>query len=235
MHPVILVAGASGGLGTSTFAAVLATVLAKDGSPTLVDADTGGGGLDTTLAVEHLDGLRWGDLTEHEGAVDAGALRRHLPQGSVPVLAARGRGPSATTVRSVTTGLARIGPVVVDLPVGPPAPVWADLADLVIVLVGVRPRWLRDGERVAAALGDLEDRVLLVTRGPRLAGRVAARAGEHLRMPLLDHLPDDPGVVRDEARGRAPRPRGQIGAVARAAAAALPVPSLGERVLGLAS
>ena len=43
------------------------------------------------------------------------------------------------------------------------------------------------------------------------------RAAEHLGLPLLDHLADDPGVLREEARGRAPRPRGPVGEVARSA------------------
>ena len=54
---------------------------------------------------------------------------------------------------------------------------------------------------------------------------------------MLDHLCDDPGVVRDEAHGRAPRPKGPVGEVARALAAALPEARqpLSEQVLGLAS
>lgn len=238
MHPVILITGASGGLGASTLAAVTGTVLARESSPTLIDADFGGGGLDATLAVEHLDGLRWEDLAEHEGEVDAGRLRRGLPAGPLPVLAARGRRPEAATARSVTHGLARVGPVVIDVPSGPRVPrVWLELADVVVVLVGLRPRWLRDGEALAAALGEASGRAMLVTRGPRRAARVADRAGEHLGLPLLEHLADDVGVVRDEAHGRAPRPRGAVRDVARALVGALPTEpeSLGEDVLGLAS
>ena len=58
MHPVILVTAASGGLGASTLAVVTATVLSRDSSPTLVDGAFAGGGLDSTLAVEVLDGER---------------------------------------------------------------------------------------------------------------------------------------------------------------------------------
>src|SRR5699024_10867797 len=84
MHPVILAIGASGGLGTSTLAAVTGAVLGRDHAASLVDTDFLGGGLDATVAIEHLDGLRWGDLAEHEGHVDAAALRRRLPAGPVP-------------------------------------------------------------------------------------------------------------------------------------------------------
>lgn len=238
MHPVILVTGASGGLGASTLAAVTATVLSRDSSPTLVDGAFAGGGLDATLAVEHLDGLRWEDLAEHEGEVDAVSLRRGLPEGPVPVLAARGPRPEAGVVRSVTRGLARIGPVVVDAPSGTRAPrVWLELADVVVVLVGLRPRWLRDGQALAAGLGEAAERSILVTRGQRRAAQVAVRASEHLGLPLLEHLADDLGVVRDEARGRAPRPRGPVGEVARALAESLPEERVerGAGVLGLAS
>lgn len=238
MHPVILIIGASGGLGASTLAAVTATVLARDSSPTLVDGDFGAGGLDATLAVEHLEGLRWPDLTEHEGDVDALGLRRDLPEGPVPVLAARGGRPSVGTVRAVTRGLAGVGPVVIDAPSGPSVPrVWVEEADVLVVLVGLRPRWLRDGEALAAVLADASDRTVLVTRGPRRAAGVAVRASDHLGLPLVEHLADDAGVVRDESRGRAPRPRGPAGEVARALAATLPAPSsaVGERVLGVAS
>jgi septum formation inhibitor-activating ATPase MinD len=58
MHPVVVITAASGGLGVSTLAAVTATVLARDSSPTLVDAAFGAGGLDATIAAEHVDGLR---------------------------------------------------------------------------------------------------------------------------------------------------------------------------------
>ena len=237
MHPIVIVTGASGGLGVSTLAAVTATVLARDGSPVLVDAAFGAGGLDATVAVEHEDGLRWADLAEHEGEVDVGRLRRALPQGPVPVLAARGGRPSPRAVSDVVRGLAAGGPVVVDLPCSGRLPrVWSEMADVAVVLVGLRPRWLRDGEALAGQ-GSLPEQTLLVTRGPRRAGRVAERAADHLGLTLLDHLCDDPGVVRDEAHGRAPRPKGPVGEVARALAAALPEARqpLSEQVLGLAS
>ena len=58
MHPVVVITAASGGLGVSTFAATAATVLAREASPTLVDGAFGGGGVDATVAAEHLEGLR---------------------------------------------------------------------------------------------------------------------------------------------------------------------------------
>lgn len=241
MHPVILVTGASGGLGASTLTAVTGAALGRGRAPTLVDADFSGGGLDATVAIEHLDGLRWGDLAEHEGHVDAEGLRRRLPTGPIPVLAARGSTPAISTTTAVVEALARIGPVVLDVPAGPLPEDLAGHADVIIALVGLRPRWLRDGERWAVGLGELSERTLVVTRGPRRAERVSTRAADHLGLPLLEHLADDPGVPRDEARGRAPRPRGPVGEVARALVDALPVSgavvsgTAHDRVLGLVS
>lgn len=239
MHPVVVVTGASGGLGVSTLAAVTATVLARDGSPVLIDAAFGSGGVDATVAAEHVEGLRWGDLAEHDGAVDAARLRQALPQGPVPVLAARGQRPSPVAVREVVAGFAALGPVVVDLPCSGRVPrVWSELADVVVVIVGVRPRWLRDGEAFARSVGPPPpSSTLLVTRGPRRAEQVSERTADHLGLSLLAHLADDSGVVRDEAQGRSPRPKGPVGEVARAIAEALPSvsESLADHVLGLAS
>ena len=216
MHPVILIAGASGGLGASTLAVVTATVLSGTTPGVLVDAGFGSGGLDVTLAAEHAEGLRWGDLAEHEGAADGDALRAALPMGPVPVLAARGPRPGARTVSDVVGALAREGPVVVDLPAGRMAePPWLGLADSVVLLVGLRPRWLRDAQALCSTLGEVRERALLVTRGPRRSGQIGARVGEHLALPHVAHLADDPAVVRDESGGRAPRVRGSVGQTAR--------------------
>ena len=238
MHPIVLIVSASGGLGASTLAAVTAALCARDASPVLVDAAFGSGGLDATVAIEHLEGLRWGDLAEHEGEMDAGAVRRALPEGRVPVLAARGSRPAVGTVREVISALATVGPVIVDLPSAVPVPsAWREVADRIVVIVGLRPRWLRDGQACTEMLGDDAGRAWLVTRGPRRSAGVAARAAHHLGLPLLEHLRDDPGVARDEARGRAPRPRGAVGEVARALVAAMPAVRTAtvDRVLGSAS
>ena len=222
MHPVILIAGASGGLGASTLAVATATVLSGGAPGVLVDAGFGSGGLDVTLAAEHAEGLRWGDLAEHEGEADGSALRAALPMGPVPVLAARGPRPGARTISDVVRALAREGPVVADLPAGRVAePPWLGLADSVVLLVGLRPRWLRDAQTLGSALGGARGRTLLVTRGPRRSEGVGARVGEHLALPHVAHLADDPAVVRDEAGGRAPRVRGSVGQTARQLARAL--------------
>lgn len=214
-HPVVAVSGASGGLGASTLAAAVALAL-RPHPVTLVDGDLRGGGLDVTLGVEHLDGLRWGDLARHEGAAAGEALRRRLPGDPLPVLAARGARPSAAAAREVVAALAREGTVVLDLPVTLLVqPEWRSLTDLAVLLVGLRPRWLRDAEALRPLLADA-DEVVTVTRGAGRSRQAAPRVASHLGHPFVEHLPDDPRVVRAEARGRPPGGRGPVADVARA-------------------
>lgn len=72
----IAVAGAAGGVGTSTFAAALART--ADGA-LLIDADPCSGGIDLLLGVESMPGARWPDLQFGDGTIDPGDLKRALP------------------------------------------------------------------------------------------------------------------------------------------------------------
>ncbi|MEX1909239.1 hypothetical protein L6241_13195 [Janibacter sp. Y6] len=213
MHPVLLLIGASGGLGASTLAAVLAQHL--DG--TLVDGLLDGSGADTTLVLEDEPGLRWPDLAGLDGDVDPARLVRHLPGTRPPVLSAAGPGrvgPDA--VRCALAALRQAAPVVVDLPAAVHrAEPWLAVADVAVVLCGLRPRQVRDA---AAVVGSLREHGLdahLVTRGSRRAEPAGQEVAGHLQAPWLDHLEDHPGVPRDEGAGCPPRARGPLGRVAR--------------------
>lgn len=220
MHPLLLVVPASGGLGASTLAAVTARQLGG----TLVDGDVEGPGADATLVLETEPGLRWPDLAGLEGEVDHRRLLPRLPGQQPHVLA--GAGPctlEAHAVRSAVRALRQAGPVVVDLP----APVvrrypWLDWCDHVALLVGLRPRQVRDGEIVLAMLraGGAEPSV--VTRGARRSEGVGREVADHLGARWLEHLEDHPGVPRDEGAGRPPRVRGPVGRVAKELVALLP-------------
>lgn len=213
MHPVILVVAASGGLGASTLAAVLARTV--DG--VLVDGAVEGTGADATLAREVEPGLRWPDLAALDGAVEGSRLVARLPGADPPVLSAAGPcrlGHAA--VASAVEALRASSPVVVDVPAivlaGQP---WLDWADHVVVLAGLRPRQVRDAEVVVRDLRRRGARPVLVTRGARRSEGVGERVADHLGIPLVDHLEDHPGVQRDEGCGRPPRSRGPVGRVAR--------------------
>lgn len=76
-----IVLSASGGLGTSTFAALLAQTLHglyDDRDFALVDADLSGGGLDVLLGMESELGVLLNAVTAPLGEVDGAALRRRL-------------------------------------------------------------------------------------------------------------------------------------------------------------
>ncbi|WP_370890998.1 hypothetical protein [Janibacter sp. GXQ6167] len=217
MHPVILVLAASGGLGASTFAAALAARVSSGGRAVLIDGDLHGGGIDSTAAIEHEPGLRWGDLGAVEGPVEGSRLIAALPAaGDVAVLSAGGDlRPSPSVIIEVISALAEQAVVVIDGARGALHP-WVEVADHLLLLVGTRPRRLRDGERLVRDLGRARGEALIVTRGSRRARAVGESVAAHLEIPWVDHVRDDPAVVRDEARGRYPRPRGSLGEVVEA-------------------
>jgi hypothetical protein len=110
--PVLGVVGGSGGVGASTFAAVLAAVA---GRATLVDVDESGGGIDVLLGIEQVTGARWSGLRVGGGRLDPALLSDGLPRwGPVSVLAADTE-PAAAAAAQVLDAAATLGPVVVDL------------------------------------------------------------------------------------------------------------------------
>ncbi|MCL2316931.1 MAG: hypothetical protein FWC46_07610 [Actinomycetia bacterium] len=91
---LIQVAGATGGLGTSTVAAGLAVRAARRGLATcLVELDRFGGGLDLLFGAEDEPGWRWGDLASARGHL--AELRGHLPSVCGVEMIAVGRGAAA--------------------------------------------------------------------------------------------------------------------------------------------
>ena len=86
----ILVSSPCGGVGTSTFAALLALAARQfTSSVALVDRDPRNGGLDVLLGIEEEKGLRWSGLEAPLGTLDYQALAVQLPRWkSVAVLSA---------------------------------------------------------------------------------------------------------------------------------------------------
>ncbi len=148
---VVGVLGASGGLGASAFAAVLASVAGTlAGDAVLVDLDPASGGVDVLLGIETRPGARWSGLQLAGGALDPRSLADGLPRaGPCAVLAADRFDADADAVQQVVTAAAELGPVVLDL-----------------------PRHPSDVRTAAEAMCDL---VVLVVR-PDVTGLVAARA-----------------------------------------------------------
>src|SRR6185312_17116098 len=86
VHSMIGVIGGNGGVGASTFAAVLAWAAV---SGVLVDLDPVGGGVDVLLGIERAPGARWSGLRLDGGRLAPEVLTAGLPRwAGVPVLAA---------------------------------------------------------------------------------------------------------------------------------------------------
>lgn len=114
---VIGVVGGSGGVGASSFAAVIASAALP---AVLIDVDPVGGGVDVLLGIEAVPGARWSGLRLDGGRLDPALLADGLPRWrDVAVLAADGDGPTPAAALQVIEAAARLGTVVLDLPRGP--------------------------------------------------------------------------------------------------------------------
>lgn len=223
--PVVVVLGASGGVGASTWAAALARRLSLHlGECVLVDGCPAAGGLDLSCGTEHVPGLRWPDLARLRGAVSCSRLVGALPAADVPVLSADGRGGDVpdSVVTDVLESLRGEVPVVVDARIGP---AWVDgllrAADVVHVVSGLRVRQVADTQAVLGRVTRLRgadgvDRagelapVRLLTRGERAADAALEELVEQLDLPHLGHLRDDAKVRRAGERGDWPGLRGAL-------------------------
>jgi MinD-like ATPase involved in chromosome partitioning or flagellar assembly len=184
MGCVVGVVGGSGGVGTSSFAAVLAAVA---GAAVLVDLDVTGGGIDVMLGVESAPGARWSGLRVAGGRLDAAALVDGLPRwGAVAVLGADVAELDPGAVAQVLRAASQAGPVIVDLPRGACAERAAALlhCDLVVIVARSDVAGLVAAHALASALPELPTG-LVARRGEVAAEDVAALVG----CPLLGELP----------------------------------------------
>ncbi|MGH3766285.1 MAG: septum site-determining protein Ssd [Pseudonocardiaceae bacterium] len=236
---VLAVLGGRGGAGASVFAAAVAVAVADAGRQAiLVDCDALGGGLDLTLGVEKMDGLRWSGLTLGDGRVPASALHAALPtphlggRGGLTVLSydrpdrdRDGCGPDGTAVRTVCGAGRRAGDTVVcDLPRYPCDPGTAALetADLAILVVPAEVRACAAAATVAARVRRYGVALQLVVRGPAPGGITPADVGRTLGLPVLAAMRPQPGLAAALDRGVVPgRSRGPLATAARQVLAAL--------------
>lgn len=186
MGTVIGVVGGCGGVGASTFAAVLAWV----SRAILIDLDGVGGGIDVLLGIEAVPGARWSGLRLDGGVLDPALLRDGLPRwGPVPVLAADvAVNPHA---REVVSAASRAGPVVVDLP-RVPSVIRDDAAALCSLIVAVVGRDVRSLVAAQSMLTSLP----AVPVGLVLTGGVVpvAQVGRYVSGPVLGVLRRPPGL-----------------------------------------
>ncbi len=215
--PVIGVLGASGGVGASTLAATLAWRAGRRGQTVLVDGHLGGGGIDVTAGVEHLPGLRWGDLAELRGRAD-GVLAELPEDRGVRVLAAgRGSAPQRRSVPDravldVVDTVAAAATVVLDLPRGGSlCERLVERCGVVLVVAGLHVRALADLDAAVEVLLDVPEtapaEIALVTRGPRAGAGLAEVVEGQLGLPHLAHVADETGVARAAERGEWPGER----------------------------
>ncbi len=175
---VLGVVGGSGGVGASTFAAVLAAGAQR---AVLVDLDGVGGGIDVLLGIEAVPGARWSQVRLGGGHLDPDLLAAGLPRwGPVPVLAADAGAPPPTSVGTVLDAAGELGTVVVNLPRGPCATRDAALSRcaVVIVVAVASVAGLAAARAVVAALPEVPAG-LVVRRGavtPAESGRLVGAA-----------------------------------------------------------
>ncbi|MGV8976811.1 MAG: septum site-determining protein Ssd [Cellulomonas sp.] len=226
---VIGVVGARGGAGASTFAAALAHRFARTGATALVDLERAGGGIDVVVGIEGTGGLRWPDLVDARGAVDASQLAALLPRwGGCAVLSADRTRPGAPPSGALLDVLGAVGAehssVVLDLDRGDVLDRGAVLAGCRTVLVVV-PRDLRAVAGALAlrpALVDLVADVRLVVRGPAPGGLGALELAHVVDLPLAVSMRHDRRLGADAERGGGPTTgRGALGRAATRVAGAL--------------
>ena len=191
--PLVVVLGASGGLGASTWSAALARRLALHlGSCVLVDGDVRGGGLDMTCGTEHVPGLRWPDLARLRGRTSGARLVAALPRGEVALLSAGGDGsavPDPAVLDAVDSLLGEV-PVVLDGRVGASVtPALMERAAAVHVVVGLGARQLADAGAVMGSVvgAGSTGRVAggHVAGGHVAGGQVALARGGHVRLGVV--------------------------------------------------
>jgi hypothetical protein len=182
--PVIGVLGGSGGVGASSFAAVLAVSAC---ARFLIDLDVLGGGIDVTLGIEDAPGARWSGVQLSGGSLESEALAAGLPRaGPCAVLAADMPELDAAAVEQVLDVTAVSGPIVLDLPRHPCAERAAAFRYTCFLLVLARGDvgGLVAAHATVRGLPDVP-RGLVVRRGP-----VAVEsAAELIGAPLIGQLP----------------------------------------------
>lgn len=193
MWPVLGVVGGCGGVGASTFAAVLAVAAGLRRRSVLVDLDPVAGGIDVLVGLEGVPGARWSGLLLGGGRLDPLVLVDGLPQWSSVAVLSADRLPEPDAVSQLLAVACRAGPVVVDLGRWDSAARAAAVArcTLTVLVCGCDVRSVTGGRTVRRAFGDRPLGVVVSRSGGGAAS--ARRVAELVDAPLI-------GVVRGRPR-----------------------------------
>ncbi len=209
---MVSVVGATGGVGATTFAALLARDRTRAGQVTLVDLG-GGAGVDVLLGIERAPGARWPALAGLRGTLEPDALDGLLPRwGRVEVLSADRCGPIRVR-RPCVPCSTRCEPRAAPWWSTWHPPLWAARSGT---------RWpstrsgrgelvLLAGQDVLGAAGAVAARAR--HRGPahlvlrrRRSGVAPLEAAHVVDLPLLGLLPSDRRIADAVERGLGPQP-----------------------------
>lgn len=208
---VVGVIGGRGGAGASVLATALSITACRRGlSVMLVDLDPLGGGLDLVLGAEESSGVRWPDLADSRGRLNARALQAELPGRHGLAVLSWDRGDlltippeSAEVVLAATQRGCDL--VVFDLPrvLDRTAEEAVSGCATVLLVVPAEVRAVASASRVAARLTTVVDDVRVVSRGPStgLSGTDVAAA---LGLPLAVHMSAERRLTEHLERGEAP-------------------------------
>lgn len=210
----VVFSSASGGAGTSVFAAMVAWRLAQRKLQcALVDCDFAAGGIDVLLGIENEPGLRFQTVDIPLGKTEGAALNGELPQWErVGVLASQpwnGSDPEPWTVSAVLEALAQANDVVV-VDIGAPSALHSlpmlrqcrqvVLAELTVLGLAraraARAMMIRQGESRPIMVG-------VVPRGLSRRGGVVdvSEASEYLHEELAGVVAPDRGLHGDVLEG----------------------------------
>jgi hypothetical protein len=181
---VVGVVGASGGVGASTFAAVLAAVAGRGGRSTLLDLDVAAGGIDVLLGAEEVDGPRWSGLRLGGGRLEPDELARALPRWGAVSFVAADVLPTPAVLSQTVAVANELGPVVLDVPRWSPTSMLGD-CDLVIVVAGSRVHQVTAARALAVELS--RRRALVAVRAGGATSPTLA--GELIGLPFIGTLP----------------------------------------------
>lgn len=206
---LLVVTGATGGVGASTLAVNLAFTAAESGKRTiLIDGDPLGGGIDLLLGMENSPGIRWSAIDPGAGQLSAPQLAAALPSlGSVSVLSADSEITPRAEVIEVVIDAARraFDQVIIDLPrpSSEHSRMLLQRADGVILAVNAHVRGASAAARAMAHLGSLGVHYrVVVTEQPK--GIAADEIATALRTSVAVVIPFIPSTPSRADSGEPP-------------------------------